>query len=110
MTVSLRNPRTGATKVMPEGWSWACCLGCGILGLPLFRRGLQLWGAVMVAFNVVVVAVELVPTERAAELDLWLTFVGIGLCVFFGFKANEMAINRYLILGWEYAGPQSRRG
>ena len=50
MTVTLRQPETGRIKVLQEGWSWGCFLGCGILGLPLYRRGLQVWGSAMVAF------------------------------------------------------------
>ncbi|HEX3863016.1 MAG TPA: hypothetical protein VHY35_15125 [Stellaceae bacterium] len=103
MSVSLRHPRTGEIKVMQEGWSWGCCLGSGILGLPLFQRGLQVWGAAMVVFNIVLLVVDLVPTSRAATLDLWLSLIGAGLCVFFGFRANQMAIDRYLSLGWERA-------
>ena len=55
MSVSLRRPQTGEIKMMPEGWSWGCFFGCGILGIPLYRRGLQVWGSAMVAFNVVAV-------------------------------------------------------
>ena len=104
MTISLRYPRTGETKVMQEGWSWGCFLGSGILGLPLYRRGLQVWGSVMVAFNVVALVVGSVPTERAATLYAWMSVIGLGLCIFFGMKANEMAIDRYLSHGWERAG------
>ncbi len=106
MTVTLRHPRTGETKVLEEGWSWGCFLGCGFLGIPLFRRGLQDWGSVMVAFNIVAVIVEFVPTERALTLDTWLTIIGLGLCVFFGMKANQMAIERYRDLGWVFADPR----
>jgi hypothetical protein len=105
MSVTLRHPQTGEIKVLQDGWSWGCCLGCGVLGLPLFRRGLQVWGAAMVAFNIVALIVALVPTERAATLDNWLTVLWIGSCIFFGMKANQMAIDRYVGLGWERAGP-----
>jgi hypothetical protein len=108
MTVSLRNPRTGEIKVLRDGWCWSCFFGSGILGLPLFRLGLQVQGAAMVAFNVVALAIGLVPTGNAVSLDVWLTVIGIGLCVFFGLKANEMAIQRYLAHGWEYAEPRRR--
>jgi hypothetical protein len=109
MSVTLRHPRTGEVRIIPEGWSWSCCIGCGILGLPLFRRGLQAWGSLMVVFNVIATTVVFVPTERAATLDEWLTAIGIGLCVFFGARANRMALDRYLALGWKYpdAGRQS---
>jgi hypothetical protein len=102
MSVTLRNPRTGQIKIVADGWSWGCCIGCGILGLPLFRRGLQTWGSLMIVFNIVAALVALVPTERAATLDEWLTVVGIGLCIFFGARANQMALDHYLALGWEY--------
>ena len=50
----------------------------------------------MVVFNIVLLVVSLVPTERADMLDLWLSVIGVGLCVFFGARANQMAIDRYL--------------
>jgi hypothetical protein len=103
MTVSLRQPRTGEIKVLHEGWCWGCCLGCGILGLPLYRRGLHTWGSAMVAFNTVALIVAFVPTQRADRLDTLLTLIWLGACVFFGLKANQMAIDHYLELGWEYA-------
>jgi hypothetical protein len=109
MTVTLRRPETGDIKVLQEGWCWSCFLFSGILGLPLFRRGLQVWGSAMVAFNIVLLVVSLVPTERADMLDLWLTIIGIGLCVFLGARANRMAIDRYLAQGWEYADPWRNR-
>ncbi|HEV2336632.1 MAG TPA: hypothetical protein VGS13_14105 [Stellaceae bacterium] len=107
MTVSLRQPLTGEIKILQEGWSWGCFLGSFILGLPLYRRGLQVWGSAMVAFNLVALFVGFVPTEAGTTLYGWLTVIGVGLCVFFGLRANQMAIDRYLSLGWEFAG--SRR-
>lgn len=108
MSVTLRQPDTGQTKIMAEGWCWSCCLFCGVLGLPLYRRGLQVWGSAMVVFNIVALVVAFVPTERAATLDIWLTVIGVGLCLFFGARANRMAIDRYLDLGWQYADPRRR--
>jgi uncharacterized integral membrane protein len=105
MTVTLRQPRTGEIKVLQEGWSWGCFFGSGILGLPLYRRGLQVWGSTMVAFNLVALFAGFVPTDRAATLYVWLTVIGLGLCVFFGMRANQMALDRYLSLGWEVAAP-----
>lgn len=108
MSVALRHPRTGAVKVLPEGWSWGCCMGSLILGLPLFRLGLATWGAAMVAFNIVALVVGLFPTARAAALGSWLWVIGVGLALFLGAKANEMALRRHLALGWEYAEPRRR--
>ena len=100
----MRNPRTGETRILPEGWCWACFFGSGILGLPLYRRGLSVWGSLMVVFNLVVLVVAAVPTERAATLYDWLFAAGLGLCGFFGLRANRMAIDRHLAQGWEPAG------
>lgn len=100
MTISLQQPQTGETKMCPEGWSWSCCIGVGILGLPLFRRGLVVWGSLMVVFNIVALVVAFVPTQRAEALGGWLTLIWLASCVFFGFRANQLAINRYRDLGW----------
>jgi hypothetical protein len=108
MSVCLRHPLSRQIKVQPDGWSWGCFLGCGFLGLPLFRRGLAAWGAVMVALNFAALVVSLTPTDRATTLYGWISLVGSGLCIFFGLRANTMAIDRYLALGWEFVEP--RRG
>ena len=62
----------------------------------------------MVAFNVVVLLAGQVPTEEAATLYGWMSVVGLGLCVFFGMRANQMAIERYLGMGWEFADPRRK--
>src|SRR5579872_3754260 len=73
MSVTLRRRGTGDIKVLQDGWSWGCFLGCGFLGLPLFRRGLQQWGSAMVVFNIVALIVAYVHTQRAAALYSWMT-------------------------------------
>ncbi len=108
MTVTLRQAQTGEIKVLQEGWSWGCFLGSFFLGIPLYRRGLQVWGSAMVAFNVVALLAGQVPTEEAATLYGWMSVTGLGLCVFFGMRANQMAIERYQSLGWEFADPRRK--
>jgi hypothetical protein len=103
MSVTLRQPQSGEIKVLQEGWSWGCFLGSGFLGIPLYRRGLQVWGSLMVAFNIVFLLVGFVDTEEAATLYAWMSVIGLALSVFFGMKANQMAIERYRDLGWEHA-------
>jgi hypothetical protein len=34
--------------------------------------------------------------------------IGAGLCLFFGLRANRMAIDRYLEHGWEFADPRQK--
>ena len=108
MTVTLRQAQSGEIKVLQEGWSWGCFLGSFFLGIPLYRRGLQVWGSAMVAFNVVALLAGQVPTEEAATLYGWMSVIGLGLCVFFGMRANQMAIERYLGMGWEFADPRRK--
>lgn len=105
MSVVLRHPVSGQTRILREGWSWSCCFGIGLLGLPLFSRGLAIWGAVMVAVNAVALVLAFESTKSAAELANWVWFATIGLDLFLGLKANDMAIRRYLNLGWEFADP-----
>ena len=49
----LENPKTGAVKPFRDGFDWILFLFSGALGIPLFLRGLPLWGAVFVALWVV---------------------------------------------------------
>jgi len=106
MSVSLRYQLTGQIETFEEGWSWSCFFGSSFLGAPLFSRGLFVWGAVMVVFNMTLLVIGLVPTENAGTLENWMVVIGIGLSAFFGLRGNAMAINRRLGIGWEYADPR----
>jgi hypothetical protein len=109
MSVLLRHPASGRLKRLPQGWSWGCFLGVGLLGGPLFRRGLAVWGAVMVTVNVLALATSVTPSGDSSGLHSAFVILALGLDAFLGLKANEMAINRYRNLGWEIVeGPQAR--
>jgi hypothetical protein len=103
MSVALRHPVSGRVKILREGWSWGCFLGVGLLGLPLFSRGLALWGAVMVTVNTLALVLGFEATKGASALASWIGLATLGLNLFLGVKANDMAIRRYLSLGWEFA-------
>ena len=47
MQVALRHPNTGSFKFIDTGWSWPIFLGAGFFGLPLFFRGMAMWGTAM---------------------------------------------------------------
>jgi hypothetical protein len=109
MSVTLRRLGTGDIKILQDGWSWGCCLGCGVFGLPLFRRGLTQWGSAMVVFNIIALTVGFVETERAASLSAWMSMIWLAACVFFGARGNAMAIDHHLAHGWEYADSRRQR-
>ena len=102
MSVALRHPVTGEIRVEQEGWSWACFFGAGVLGLPLFRRGLPVWGATMLVFDVVALIAGWIGTDAGQSLYAWMSAIGVAASLFFGFKANAMAVDRALMQGWEF--------
>jgi hypothetical protein len=103
MSVALRHPITGEIRVQEEGWSWSCFFGAGFLGLPLFRRGLQVWGAAMLVFDVSAFIVGWINTASGQNLYAWMSGIGFAASFFFGFRANSMAVDRALSDGWEFA-------
>jgi len=102
MSISLRHPITGEIKLQPEGWSWACFFGSGVLGLPLFRRGLCVWGAAMLVLDVTTFIAGWIATDSAETVYFWMSAIGLAASIFFGLKANELATNRALLNGWEF--------
>jgi hypothetical protein len=103
MSVALRHPVTGEIKIREEGWSWSCFFGAGFLGLPLFQRGLPVWGAAMLVFDVLAFIAGWIDTDSGQNLYAWFSAIEIAAGVFFGFKANSMAVDRALVHGWELA-------
>jgi hypothetical protein len=104
MSISLQHPGSGRVKVLPEGWSWSCFFGATFLGLPLFKRGLIVWGSAMLVLDVTTLIVGWVDTDAAASLYLWLSLIGLAASVFFGAKANDLAAQHALSRGWKSTG------
>ncbi|MFZ2008207.1 MAG: hypothetical protein WB697_08030 [Stellaceae bacterium] len=103
MSISLQYPGTGQVRVFDEGWSWSCFFGATVLGIPLFQRGLVVWGAAMLVLDVSTLIVDWIDTAAAASLYGWLGLIGLGASVFFGFRGNAMAAEHALARGWQHA-------
>jgi hypothetical protein len=103
MSIALRHPVTGEIKVQQDGWSWECFFGAGVLGLPLFRRGLIVWGAAMLVFDVTVFIAGWIDTNAGQTLYEWMSGIWVGASFYFGFRANAMAVERALTHGWEFS-------
>lgn len=86
-------------------------LASGFLGLPLFFRGLALWGTIMLtAWSLSLVPLIIASTNggTAAETLDWVFTIIVGaLCVFFGVKGNALTAKRYISLGYEFINPDS---
>ena len=111
MMVMLENPRTGDHKALKVGWSWSLFMFANAFGFPLFRRGLVVWGAVMVVLGGLNLALPLMAVG-AANGPIWeaqgmLTALIFGFSVFFALKGNAMTARRYFLLGYRFARPDS---
>jgi hypothetical protein len=103
MSVTLRHPVTDEIRIQQEGWSWGCFFGAGVLGLPLFRRGLPVWGAAMLVFDVTAFIAGWIDTDSGQSVYAGMAAVGITASLYFGFRANAMAVDRALVQGWNLA-------
>ena len=107
MKIMLRHPGTGDVRTVETGWSWSLLFASGFLGLPLFFRGLALWGAVMmIAWTLSLL--PLVADRPGVEFEAFdwgLTLVSLALCAFLGLKGNALTAKRYIALGYEFADP-----
>ena len=108
MSISLQHSGTGRVKTLPEGWSWSCFCGATFLGLPLFKRGLIVWGSAMLVLDIATLIAGWIDTDQAAKLYLWLSLVGLAASVFFGARANDMAAQYAEAHGWKRADRHRR--
>lgn len=102
--VMFQNPKTNETKTVKVGWSWVLFLFSGILGLPLFLRGLHMWGGIMAGlWGVNFIWSSLPATDEFSDgvSALILGLIGLGLQIWFGIKGNEMTAKSYLEKGWK---------
>ena len=105
MQVVLRHNGTGNMRFIDTGWSWSIFLGASFLGLPLFFRGMALWGTVMLILWFLQLAVYF--TGGGDTLDWILTFGVTGLCLFLGFQGNALSARHFIACGYDFAYPDS---
>lgn len=107
MRVALRHPGTGRFRFVGTGWSWPIFLGAGFLGLPLFFRGLALWGVIMVLLWFLDLAVQFATTSSGEALSWLLNLAIVGLCLFLGFRGNALSARHFVACGYDFARPDS---
>lgn len=105
MQIALRHHGTGNMRFIDTGWSWSLFLGASFLGLPLFFRGMAMWGTLMMVLWCLKLAVSL--TSAPETLDWILTFVVTGACLFLGFQGNAMSARHFVACGYDFAYPDS---
>lgn len=107
MRVALRHAGTGNLRFVGTGWSWSIFLSAGFLGLPLFFRGLALWGVVMLVLWFLALAGALAVTDAGDTLALLLNLAIAGLCLFLGFRGNALSARHFIACGYDFARPDS---
>lgn len=108
MNVKLRNERSGGLMEIKVGWSWALFLFSGFLGIPLFLRKLNMWGAMMLTICILSWVLNVIShsSDRMLQADILLLIVNIAqlsLMIFFGIKGNELTAKNLLENGWVFS-------
>jgi hypothetical protein len=104
MIVALVNQKSGEKKNIKVGWSWTCFFFSSWLGVPLFLRRLNVWGAFMCALWFAHVAAVILlsnDSETMMAEGIGFNLLLLGISIWFGLKANRMAFVQYLESGWE---------
>lgn len=97
----LRDPETGETRRIKQGFAWTLFLFSGVLGLPLFLRGLYRWGAAVLGlWGIDLLAVWL--TTGGVRVASEAVLFGVFLCLQFwlGLTGNALTIKAYRDRGW----------
>ena len=110
MKVKLKNPKTGQVKSVELGWSWILFLFGDFFGIPLFFRGLYIWGAlvlVILFLDIIInrgtdaICVDTLCKSRVSPTGTIFNLIYLGLSIFFGVKGNEMTVRKYIAKDWQ---------
>lgn len=97
--ISFKNPKTNEIRMVKLGFSWTIFFFGGILGIPLFMRKLNMWGAIMAVLSVLSVALLLIMP--------FVTFGAFFLQMYLAFKGNKLTVINLLEHGWEFTEPDT---
>lgn len=100
MTVYLRHPSSGIRKKVSSGFSWIVFLFGGILGIPLFIRGLVLWGVLLLVINLPVYFMD-----TDSQVFIIFGLLSFTLSLYLGFKVNEITAKDLLTKGYVFENP-----
>ncbi len=106
-SIVLKHPRTGKTAQVTVGFAWTLFLFSGLLGAPLFLRGLHRWGAVILVLWIADLAAgeSGAGIAGAAQAALFCAFLVVQ--TWLGLKDNELTAKAYVERGWTIADPGS---
>ncbi len=109
MVVILEDTSTGDRKPLVVGWNWTFFFFSSFLGIPLFRKGLTAWGALIVILWGLDLALPLImpATAQVVTLNLMSGAVIAVLSVFLAYKGNGLIARKYLARGYSFAKPDS---
>jgi hypothetical protein len=107
MRVMLEKPGTEVRQAVDVGWNWSFFLYSSFLGLPLFRKGLTTWGALVLILWGLDWALPVIVPDATVGAMLVPAGAIAGLSVFLGYRGNAMIARRYLARGYEFVRPES---
>jgi hypothetical protein len=107
MMVVLENARTGDRKRLGVGWNWSFLLFSSCLGIPLFLRGLTVWGSVMLTLWCLDIVAAYIMPDGSGVPELWPSVGIVGLSAFLACKGNALVARKWLARGYDFAKPDS---
>lgn len=100
--VDLINNNSNEVKRIKIGFDWPCCLFGFFFGVPLFLKKLNSWGGVITGVVILYILLNTSESLHARNAAFVIFLVIIGLSIFFGLKANEMAGKQLIETGWKF--------
>lgn len=99
--VLLKNKSSNEIKRIKIGFCWPCFLFSFFFGLPLFQRGLNVWGGLMTGTSFLYIILNSSDSVKQRESAFIILLAIIGLSIYLGFKCNELTAKNLLEKGWQ---------
>jgi hypothetical protein len=101
--IPFKNSKTSQIKRVKLGFSWTLFLFSGFFGIPLFMRGLMIWGGIMaILWAGSIIAMQTFPVALVS-----IYVVEMFLAFYLGFRGNKLTALHYLENGWEFYDPHA---
>ena len=108
MHVALQDPRTGEIRSVKIGWSWTLYFFASFFGIPLFRRKLHMWGAIMLVSGGFWFSRAIYHSNDPYEgVGLLMFLASQGVHIYLAAKGNELTAKNLLLEGWVFVKPES---